>query len=400
MADKPEGREKKRRRKGTMQSGRTQPKRGQRISTTLLVASCALVMPLLLCASFCGLGANYQGQLGLLEPYRAPTIDEATAVIPIEYAIDEHEPNDVVFVGDSTCRTGLDPRLFQKLSGLTAYNLGSSGRLSIWGQFATLTAYLAHHPAPRAVVLCMSPVDVLQIQRAPEGSPAAAPTVVETTAATLYERFLRIYGTPNFRRGILADGTSSLRYFINRGMSIAQGQLAACVSGQAHDRLDDPLHGYESETYRTLRDKMRQSRGFFRLPKTHGDAAGVLDALAEPHSVNSWMDDGVRAFAGLAQTHGFRLVIRLGPLSRDQAPWDSECIPAWLTRLEGEFPQVWVSRPEILWYDRQVCWDCIHLNAGGVKLFTGATARDVINLIGIRQASHSRQEFTKRTQRH
>jgi hypothetical protein len=154
-----------------MQSGRTQPKRGQRISTTLLVASCALVMPLLLCASFCGLGANYQGQLGLLEPYRAPTIDEATAVIPIEYAIDEHEPNDVVFVGDSTCRTGLDPRLFQKLSGLTAYNLGSSGRLSIWGQFATLTAYLAHHPAPRAVVLCMSPVDVLQIQRAPRDRP-------------------------------------------------------------------------------------------------------------------------------------------------------------------------------------------------------------------------------------
>jgi hypothetical protein len=383
-----------------MQSGPTQPKRGQRISTSLLVTSCALVMPLLLCASFCGLGATYHDQLGLLEPYRAPNLDEATAVIPIEYAIDEHDPNDVVFVGDSTCRTGLDPRLFQKLSGLTAYNLGSSGSLSIWGQFATLTAYLAHHPAPRAVVLCLSPVTVLQSQPATEGSPGAAPTVVETTAGTVCERFLRVYGTPNFHRGIFADGTSSLRYFINRGMSLAEEQLAACASGQTHDRLDDPLFGYESETYRTLRDKLRQTRGFFPLPRTHGEAVGVLEALAEPHAVNPWMDDGVRAFAGLAQTHGFRLVIRLGPLSRDQAPWDSECIPAWLKRLEGEFPQISVSRPEVLWYDRQVCWDCIHVNAGGVKLFTETTARDVMNLVGTRQASHSRQESTKRAQRH
>jgi len=382
-----------------MRSGPSHPKRGRRISVTLLVTSCALLTPLVLCASFCGMGANYKGQLGLLEPYRAPTSDEAIALIPIEYAIDEHEPNDVIFVGDSTCRSGLDPRLFQKLSGLTAYNLGSSGSLSIWGQFATLTAYLAHHPAPRAVVLCMSPVNVLQIQRAPEGSPGAAPTVVETTAGALYERFLRIYGTPNFRRGIFADGTSSLRYFINRGMSIAQGQLTAWVSGQTHDRLDDPLYGYESETYRTLSDKMRQSHGFFLLPRTHGDAVGILEALSEPHSVNSWIDDGVRAFAGLAQKHGFRLLIRLGPLSRDQAPWDSECIPAWLKRLEGEFPQVSASRPEVLWYDRQVCWDSIHVNASGVKLFTGATARDVMNLVGTRQASHSRQESAKRTQR-
>jgi hypothetical protein len=383
-----------------MRAGRTQPKRGRRISTTLLVTSCALVTPLLLCVSFCGLGANYRGQLRLLEPYRAPTNDEVTALIPIEYAIDEHEPNDVVFVGDSTCRSGLDPQLFEKLSGLKAYNLGSSGSLTIWGQFTTLTAYLDHHPAPRVVVLCMSPVGVLQIQRAPEGSPGAAPLVVETTAGTLSERFLRVYGAPNFRRGMLADGTSSLRYFINRGMSIAKGQLAACRSGQTHDRLDDPLYGYESETYRTLRDKMRKSRGFFLLPKTHGDAVGVLEALAEPHTVNSWMDDGVRAFAGLAQTHGFRLIIRLGPLARDQAPWDSECVPAWLRRLEREFPQVSASRPEVLWYDRQVCWDSIHVNAGGVKLFTGATARDVMNLIGTRQASDSRQDYGKRTQRH
>lgn len=382
-----------------MQAGVSHSKPGRRISTTLLVTSCAICSPLLLCVLFCTVGANYRGELGLLEPYRAPTIDEATALIPIEYAIDEHDSNDVVFVGDSACRNGLDPRLFQERSGLTAYNLGSSGGLSIWGQWTTLTAYLAHHPVPRVVVLCVSPVTLLEVQRIPDPSPRAAPTMNETTAGALYERFLRAYGSPESHRGVFADGSASLRYFINRGMSISYWQLGEWASGRNQDRLDDRLFGYESETYRTLRDKVRQSRGFFLLPKSHAVDAAVLEPLAEPHVVNPWMDDGVRAFAALAQTHGFPLIIRLAPLARDQAPWDSECIPAWLAQLEKDFPQVAVSRPEILWYDRSACWDSIHVNADGVKLFTGTTARDVISVVGKRHASHSTQGPAKRTQR-
>ena len=40
---------------------------------------------------------------------------------------------DVVFLGDSTCRCSIDPAVFQKASGLSAYNLGSMGALGADG---------------------------------------------------------------------------------------------------------------------------------------------------------------------------------------------------------------------------------------------------------------------------
>jgi hypothetical protein len=369
-----------------MMTGAVRPRpSSKRIRATLAAAGCALATFSLLCTAFCWIGASYEGQLRLLEPYRLPTVDEAIGLIPIEYALTENEANDVIFIGGSTCRSGLDPRRFENLTGLTAYNLGSFASLSILGQLATLNAYLEHHPTPRAVVLCVSPVEILRVQADPD-VPGG------TTAGTLYERFLRVYGPPSQRRGVLADGNDSLRYFINRGMAITKASCTACLDGQTPDRLSDPLYGFGAETYKTLRNKMRESRGFSPLPKEHGAGVLILQTLEEPHSVLPWINDGVRSFAALAQSHSFQLIIRLGPLSSTQAPWDHECIPAWLKQLEAEFPRVSVSRPEILWYEPSVCWDSVHVNASGVERFTAHTAKDVTSLVGSRQTTSARSE--------
>jgi len=355
----------------------------KRIRATLAASGCALATFSVLCATFCWIGASYQGQLRLLEPYRPPTVDEAIGLIPIEYALTESEANDVIFIGGSTCRSGLDPRRFEKLTGLRAYNLGSFASLSVWAQLATLKAYLEHHPTPRAVVLCISPAEILSVQSDPDAAGG-------TTAGALCERFLRVYGAPSQRRSVLADGTDSLRYFINRGMAITKASCIACWDGQLPDRLSDPLYGFEGETYKTLGDKTRRSRGFFPLPKGHGDGVLALLPLEEPHSVVPWMNDGVRGFAALAQSHSFQLIVRLGPLQSTQAPWDRECIPAWLKQLQAECPRVSVSRPEILWYEPSECWDSVHLNARGVERFTAHTAKDVTVLVGSRQATSAR----------
>jgi hypothetical protein len=87
------------------------------------------------------------------------------------------------------------------------------------------------------------------------------------------------------------------------------------------------------------------------------------------------------------------LLIRLAPLSRDQAPWDRECIPAWLKQLEAEFPELCVSRPEILWYDPSLCWDSIHLNTRGVERFTAHAAKDVATLVTSPHATRPRTRF-------
>jgi hypothetical protein len=352
--------------------------RSLRIRSSLLAMGCALASYLLLGGVFASVGSNYEGQLRLLEPYRAPTSDEAIAVIPIEYALATSDVNDVLFVGDSACRSGLDPLLFESVSGLKAYNLGSFGGLGIAAHMVTLKAYLAHHAKPRAVVLCLSPLGILRVRSDPDPNIA---TLATTTAGTLYERFLRVYGSPSQRRSIFADGTVSLRYFINRGMAISKSTCTTQFTGQRHDLLDEPLYGFTAETYKTLRDRTVKKRGFCPLSGQHGDGVTSLEALDEPHSVVSWIDDGVREIAGLAHSNHFRLLIRLAPISATQAPWDREGIPAWLTGLKADFPDVSVSRPEIMWYDPKFCWDSIHLNRQGVERFTAQTARDVAAIL-------------------
>ena len=361
----------------------------QRILSTLLATGCALATYSLLCSFFTCIGANYEGPLRLLEPYRPPTSDEAAGLIPIEYALTSDAANDIIFVGDSACRSGLDPLLFESLTGLRSYNLGSFGSLGISAYFVTLEAYLAHHSTPRVVVLCVSPTAILNVRSDPDPYGAA---IQITTAGTLYERFLRVYGPPSQRRSVFADGTASLRYFTNRGMAISKSAAATHLGGKVPDRLDEPLYGFANESYNTLRDKTIKRRGFFPLPRDHGAGVTIFLPLAEPHSVITWMNDGVREFAKLARSHHFRLLIRLAPLSHNQAPWDSECIPAWLKRLETEFPGVSVSRPEILWYDPEVCWDSIHLNARGVEQFTAKTAKDVVSLVGLAKAAKAQPE--------
>jgi hypothetical protein len=141
------------------------------------------------------------------------------------------------------------------------------------------------------------------------------------------------------------------------------------------------------------------------LPREHGDAVVMFQALEEPHSLNPWIEDGVRAFAELAQSQPFRLMIRLSPLSQDPDPWDRECIPAWLKGLETQFSHVSAGRPEILWYERDVCWDVIHLNGRGVERFTTKTAADVASLLASSRvagpkAAASRDGLAKRAARH
>lgn len=93
-------------------------------------------------------GRNTPAELRFLEPRRAPTMDEAIITYPVEYSLRSQEKNDAIFVGDSTCRSGIDPAEFERLTGLRAYNLGSQGKAGPMAYTLTAMAYLSKHPAP------------------------------------------------------------------------------------------------------------------------------------------------------------------------------------------------------------------------------------------------------------
>jgi hypothetical protein len=364
-----------------------------RISPSLYTAAVIVAAFCLFCGSFAYVGANYEGQLRLLEPYRPPNADEAVVLIPVDYALNSNEANDVLFIGDSTCRCGVDSKRFTKLTGLTAYNLGTAGSTGIWGNYITLNLYLAHHPVPRAVVLCISPISLLvtKSQSGGGGNGEGGGGGGQTSAGSLYERFARAYGPPGSRKSVLADGSASLKYFINRGMSVTRVMPGAFAHGHFPDRLDDPLYGFSSETYRSLRAKTSESRGFFPLPKRQ-DNGVIVEELAEPHTIVPSMNEIVCDFAALAQSRSFRLIIRLAPMSREVGPWDHECLPVWVKKVEEQFPQVAFGRPLLLWYEPDACWDSIHVNSRGVERFTDSLSHDVIGIVGSRPAAGPRSK--------
>src|SRR5580704_17273953 len=93
-------------------------------------------------------GCRLESEMRFLDQGRAPTSDEAFAACPIEYSLHSPEANDVVFLGDSVCRYGIDPDQLQRLSGLKAFNLGSFGFMGPSGYAVTAKTYFANHPRP------------------------------------------------------------------------------------------------------------------------------------------------------------------------------------------------------------------------------------------------------------
>jgi hypothetical protein len=318
--------------------------------TAALVFSCtgAVLVPCI--AASYWRGRQTEPLLRFLDPRLTPTIDEAFVSYPVEYALRSDESNDVVFIGDSTCHDGVDPA---RLPGLRCYNLGSLGSIGPVGIFLTTKAYLDHHPQPRAIVLCVSPLRFEVSQSSGGGH--------------VIRRLIANYG-PEVG-GVIRLHESS-QYFVRRG---ALDLFAAGAGGSAI--LDGPLRGMETETYETLRDKMRDTRGFFSLPKEHGGRWELEMPAPRVFILDEWKE-GLSALSALCRRTGVPLVVRFAPI------WDGVCRSRDFKKLDGwadefEAPDAIVKRPVIVAWEQEVMWDALHLNARGVDRFMPMIARDV-----------------------
>src|SRR5580704_11538747 len=190
-------------------------------------------------------GRNTESDLRFLEPRRPPTVDEAAISYPIEYSLRTNEKNDVIFLGDSTCRCGIDPAEFKRLSGLRAYNLESQGKAGPMAFVLTVKAYLLKHPTPRIVVFSLSPL--------------VCELAGDWRDARMQDRLLGNYG-PEVAG--LIPRHESLLYFIKRGSLTALAGSSALIAGRQEDVRDRPLSGLESHTYRSLDRTTREKRGY------------------------------------------------------------------------------------------------------------------------------------------
>jgi hypothetical protein len=336
-------------------------KRWRRIGPMLLLL--AFISGTLVALSTLGycVGRNTETDLRFLEPRRAPTVDEAAIAYPIEYSLRSNETNDVIFLGDSTCRCGIETQRFEELSGLRAYNLGSQGKAGPMAFVLTAKAYLLKHPLPQIVVLCISPV--------------VSDLGGYSGDAKMQARLMASYG-PEVAG--LVPPIESLIYFVKRGSLTALAAPSNWSIGHNEDVRDVPLGGLEADSYRSLQLKMRESRGYSRLPGAHHAERARLERRGQPVTIREDWDRSVRLLAETCHSMQIPLLIRFSPMPSECSQMrDFSPVERWAKDLETSCPQLIVGRPTLLWYPWDLCWDSFHLNASGVARFMPVLATEI-----------------------
>lgn len=331
-----------------------------RIAFTLLVLAVTVATLSGLAALAYRAGAAINTELRFFSTWVPPSLDDASAVCPVEYALRTNEANDVIFLGDSTCRTSIDPVRFQRLTGLSTYNLGSLRGIGAEGFVITAKAYLLHHPKPRAVVLCVTPVCFEADAR--------------TVGGQVWKMFVSNYGPEVSEACPLFERIS---YFCKRGvLATWRPSDDLRLLGKGEDVRDLPLDGLAVETYRTLQRKTREARGFFRLPGAHGPPKGF--GKADNVLIRKEWTQGIQRLAQICKEAGVVLMIQFAPISEEVVKVrDLSPLEAWSRELESSYPQTVVARPIVVVYDRPLMWDEIHLNSAGIEKFLPDVAKDL-----------------------
>jgi hypothetical protein len=324
--------------------------KGRIISIAIVLGTTSATILSLGMLSYCA-GQRTPPLERFLWPGLAPTVDEAFVSFPVEYSLRSDEANDVVFLGDSTCHDDIDPaRLHEK-----CYNLGSLGSVGPLGILLTTEAYLDHHPAPRVIVLCISPLR-FEVNSGSAGGYVAR-HLVESYGVEVAD---------------VVPFAQSVSYFVRRGAVGIRARSRAPLP-----LFDSPLVGMDTETFHSLERRMKASKGFFALPGEHGGRWQVETPAPKQFILEEWRD-GFRRLATICGKSHVRLIVRFGPIwegvSRSR---NFGALDEWGDEVESAFPHVRIQRPIIMAWERPLMWDCLHLNAAGVARFMPIVAKDV-----------------------
>jgi hypothetical protein len=282
-----------------------------------------------------------------LEAGRPPSGGEGAMAACMEYALFSNEANDVIFVGDSACWNAVDPIRLRRLTGLQAYNLSLPG-IGAHSCPLTVRGYLARHPKPKAVVLCLSPLG-LEIDSGPwanalhrlhiyYGLELGGVPLSESVAYLVRSGVRRLVGFPDYRGVQLGGVPGPLTYFT---------QQPAIVAARG-------FYG------RRGRSPLQISPG----------KNGVL--------IREDWDRGIHEVADLCDAAGVRLLILFAPLeSQYQTARDFGRLDRWGRELEQTHRALKLQRPLIVPYEQNLMNDAIHVNIAGAEKFAPIVAKAV-----------------------
>lgn len=94
----------------------------------------------------------------------SPTPEESIIQWQVHHLLTDVPPQDVVFVGDSSCLMGIVPQRIMEQTGLPAWNLGTVGSMSTHGHARILELYLQRNSStkPKLIVSYFAPPTLLR----------------------------------------------------------------------------------------------------------------------------------------------------------------------------------------------------------------------------------------------
>lgn len=345
---------------------------------------------------------DWRSRASYLKNYRHPTSAEMRIAMAMEYAEGSTEANDVLLVGDATCES-VSVLALQRATGLRVWSLCVAGLVESDGIALLLRGYLAHHPAPRLVVVVRHPHSLLwtQVRRS------------EGLARSRYD-YLRRYDPA--RRELLLTPSEEVREHLKEGWRHLIGLAFGALQRPLDATVDDCEGGADARVQlgfavppeAVLPDVAGRCPGVpvgvvrAAYARNRGGEGGALHATDhtigalhpdghQPFAgqrVGSHNDEGVDAIVQQATRRGIPIVLRFTPLRGDAGAWGT-AIDVWLAELTARNRGLTVARPHLLQYDPGLFADWMHLNDRGAERFTGQVIEDVRARLGVGPAPNA-----------
>lgn len=267
----------------------------------------------------------------------------------VPYVLSSKELNDVIFIGDSTCMFDMDVSLFEKRTGLKAFNLGAILGTGREGVMLMFEEYVRHHPSPRVVVLIVGP------------------------------HFFADYEAERLGSMVWSLGASDppkhendLEYFARLGVLVASKEASRTMESRIESNFGVRLSVQNSDM-----DIVHNWRGSFLVD---GHSESPTEGYSIPVGI---CEDGKKQMGRLlqlCQRQGSRLVLLAAPIEHGPLQQAQIEVEQYFRDVSETHPQVLLPRRQFH-FDHEFFFDLYHLNRKGAELYTENVAKEVLELI-------------------
>lgn len=262
----------------------------------------------------------------------SPTPEESIIQWQVHHLLTDVPPQDVIFVGDSSCLMGIVPQRITERTGLPAWNLGTVGSLSTHGHARILELYLQRHSStkPKLVVCYFAPPTLLRTSE----------QVAQTGVFDRFQAWLDGADAGSAGRAPLAQLPG---YRLRRPVHAAAGQLLG--DSRPTPALNVKRGHFPSDD--SIRQTLLNNRGYLPEPRKR-TWLPVPDTHPAPMPTPDSLTGIIRMFE-LAREHSVDLLFVMTPLPESYRTAEYEQafrhLEVQLSTAARPYPNVTLSEP-------------------------------------------------------